>query len=218
MAKLQALKHETIRKILGKVEVETIIKKMEGRRLKQTERNYLYRSIRPKLVAASILAQENILEEINKDNREDASAIEYNLSHYGYEMISLKKKKGKIIPIEELIVKIPVKFPKARYIEAIPIIIIKNRIDKFKLLELASNYGIKNKIGYLLETAMVIKHMNYLKDLLSYLYLNKDDETSFLVEGDYEFLSRESPARVRKWKLLGRFFDEDFVENAKVYL
>jgi hypothetical protein len=218
MAKLEALKHETVRKILGKVEIETIVKKIEGIRLKQTERNYLYRSIRPKLVAASILAQENILGEINRDNREDASAIEYNLYHYGYEMISLKKKKGKIIPIEELIVKILVKFPKARYIEAIPIIIIKNRIDKFKLLELASNYGIKNKIGYLLETAMVIKRMNYLKDLLSYLYLNKDDETSFLVEGDYEFLSRESPARVRKWKLLGRFFDEDFVENAKVYL
>ena len=218
MAKLQALKHETVRKILGKVEVETIIKKMEGRTLKQTERNYLYRSIRPKLVAASILAQENILNEINKDNKEDASEIEYNLSHYGYEMISIKKKKGKIIPIEELIVKILVKFPAARFIEAIPIIIIKNRIDKFRLLELASNYGISNKIGYLLETAMMIKPMNYLRELLSYLDSNKDREVSFLVEGDYEFLSRESPARVKKWKLLGRFFDEDFIKNAKVYL
>ena len=117
-----------------------------------------------------------------------------------------------------MIVKILVKFPKARFIEAIPIIIIKNHIGKFRLLELASNYGIKNKIGYLLETAMMIKPMNYLKELLSYLDSNKDEEISFLVEGDYEFLSRESPARVRKWKLLGRFFDEDFVNNAEVYL
>ncbi len=218
MIKLQALKHEAVRRILGKVEIETIIKKMEGRRLKQTERNYLYRSIRPKLVAAGILAQENILNEINKDNREDASAIEHNLSRYGYELISLKKKKGKIIPIEELIVTILVKFPKARFIEAIPIIIIKNHINALKLLELASNYGIKNKIGYLLEAAMMIKPINYLKELLSYLHSNKDMETSFLVEGDYEFLSRESPARVRKWKLLGRFFDEDFAKNAEAYL
>ncbi len=218
MAKLQALKHEAVRKILGKVEIETIIKKMEGRRLKQTERNYLYRSIRPKLVAAGILTQENILNEINKDNRGDASAIEYNLSRYGYELIYLKKKKGKIIRIEELIMMILVKFPKARFIEAIPIILIKNRIDKFRLLELASNYGIKNKIGYLLETAMMIKPMNYFKELLSYLDSNKDEEISFLVEGDYEFLSRESPARVRKWRLLGRFFDEDFANNAEVYL
>lgn len=218
MTKLQALKHEAVRKILGRVEIETIIKKMEGRRLKQTERNYLYRSIRPKLVAASILAQENILREINKDNREDASIIEHNLSLYGYELIFLKKKKWKVIPLEQLIIKILVKFPKARFIEAIPIIIINNHIDKFKLLELASNYGVKNKIGYLLETAMMIKPINYLKGLLSYLDSNKDNEISFLVEGDYEFLFRESPARVRKWKLLGRFFDEDFFRNAKVYL
>lgn len=218
MAKLQALKHEAVRRILGKVEIETIIKKMEGRKLKQTERNYLYRSIRPKLVAANILAQENILNDINKNKKENASAIEYNLSHYGYGMISLKKKKCKIIPIEELIVNILVKFPKARFIEAIPIIIIKNRLDKFKLFELASNYGIKNKIGYLLETAMGIKPMSYLKEILLYLDANKDDEISFLVEGDYEFLYRKSPARVKKWRLLGRFFDEDFENNAKAYL
>ena len=215
--KIQALKHETVKKILGKVEIATIIKKMEGRRMKQTERNYLYRSIRPKLVAAGILAQENILGEINKNNKENTSAIEYNLFRYGYEMISLKKKRSKLIPIEDLIVKILVKFPKARLIEAIPIIIIKNRIDKFRLLELASNYCIKNKIGYLLETAIMIKPMDYLKELLSYFDSSKDDETLFLVDGDHEFLLKESPARVRKWNLLGRFFDEDFTRNAKVH-
>ena len=46
--------------------------------------------------------------------------------------MSLKKKRSKIIPIEDLIVKILVKFPKARLIEAIPIIIIKNRIDNLE--------------------------------------------------------------------------------------
>ncbi|MBI2542488.1 hypothetical protein HYV80_07330 [Candidatus Woesearchaeota archaeon] len=218
MVKLQVLRHETVKRIFGKVEIETIIKKMEGRKLKQTERNYLYRSIRPKLVAASMLSQESILNEINKDNREDTFAVECNLFHYGYEMISLKKKKGKVIPIEELIVRILVKLPIARFIEAIPIIIIKNHIDKFRLLELASSYGIKNKVGYLLETAFMIRHMNYLTDLLSYLDSNKDNEVSFLVEGDYEFLFKESPQRIKKWRLLGRFFDDDFIRNAKAYL
>jgi len=190
---------------------------MEGKKLKQTERNYLYRSIRPKLIAANILTAENILKEINKSKKEDDSVIEHNLSHYGYELILLKKKKGKIIPIEELIIKIIMK-PKARFIEAIPILIIKNRINKLKLLELTSIYGVKNKIGYLLETAMMIKEIGYLKELTSYLEENKDKEESFLIEGDYEFLSKESPKRVRKWNLLGRFFDEDFIRNAKVYL
>jgi len=93
-----------------------------------------------------------------------------------------------------------------------------NKINKLKLLELASVYGIKNKIGYLIETAMMIKEIDYLKDLIAYLKSNKDNEESFLVEGDYEFLSKESPERVRKWNLLGRFFDEDFIRNSKVYL
>src|SRR3989344_5919296 len=214
---VKALKHEAVRKILGKVEIFTIIKKMEGRKLKQTERNYLYRSIRPKLIAANILASENILKEINKSKKDEDYIIEFNLSNYGYELISLKKKKAKIMPIEELIIKIIMK-QKARFIEAIPILIIKNKINKLKLLELASVYGIKNKIGYLIETAMMIKEMDYLKDLISYLKSNKDNEESFLVEGDYEFLSKEYPERVRKWKLLGRFFDEDFIRNSKVYL
>ena len=218
MINLQVLRHVALRKIFGEVEISTIIKKIQGKKLKQTERNYLYRSIRPKLIAAGIVAQENIMGEINKSSKRDASEIEYNLSRYGYEMISLEKKKKRAIPIEELITLILAKFPRARFIEAIPIIIIKNRIDKFKLLELASSYGIKSKIGYLLETASMIKHQDYLKDLLLYLGSNKDEEVSFLVDGDYNFLSKESPSRIRKWRLLGRFFDEDFKNNAKVYL
>ena len=79
-------------------------------------------------------------------------------------------------------------------------------------------YGIKNKIGYLIETAMMINHLSNLKDLLDYLQKNKDNEVSLLVDGDYDFLARTSPSRVKKWNLLGRFFDEDFINNSRHYL
>lgn len=216
MKNIQLLKNELIGRILGKVEVATIIKKLEGKKLKQTEKNYLYRSIRPKLIAASLISGLEILKDINKDKREDSSTIEYNLALYGYPMFWLKRKKSKKISIEELIAKILVK-QNARYIEAIPIIIIKNKIDKFKLLEIASKHGLRNKIGYLMEIAMMLKPLPYLKDLLSFLEKNKDSEESFLVEGDYEFLSKTSPERIKKWNLLGRFFDQDFINNASVY-
>jgi hypothetical protein len=212
------LEKEQMMNIFGKVEIETIIKKIEGKTLKQTERNYLYRSIRPKLIAANLLCQERLLEKINKDNKEDDSLIEYNLSLYGYEMISTKTKRQKKIFIENLIAEILIKHPKARFIEAIPMLFLKNRIDKFRLLEIASKYNLKNKIGYLLETAFLIKKLPYLKDLLNYLAENKDEEISYLVEGDEEFLRKTSPARVLRWNLLGRFFDEDFMKQAKVYL
>ncbi len=191
---------------------------MEGKKLKQVERNYLYRSIRPKLIAASILHQGNILQDINKRVREDASLIEYNLSEYGYSIISLKKRKSRKIPLEELIVKILIKYPHARFIEAIPFLLIKNKINKFRLLELASKYDIKNKIGYLLETAFMLKPMPYLKDILLYFKGNIDPEISILYGEDYDFLARTSPLRIRKWNLLGRFFDEDFLKLKEAYL
>jgi hypothetical protein len=71
-----------IRMILGKVELNTLDKKTRGLTLSQVERNYLYRSIKPKLIAASILAQQNLLKKINR-RRQDPSIIEYNLSRYG---------------------------------------------------------------------------------------------------------------------------------------
>ena len=217
MTKSQLLHQEPIRKIFGKIEIKTIIKKMNGEKLKQTERNYLSRSIRPKLIAANILCQENILSEINKAKRDNDLFISYNLAAYGYELILSYKKSFRKIPIEELIAEILVKYPRARFIESIPILIVKNKIDKFKLLEIASNYGIKNKIGYLLETALLLKKMPYLEDIYNYLKSNKEKEESFLAEGDYEFLKRTSPKRVKDWNLLGRFFDEDFKKNAEVY-
>lgn len=209
-----------VRRILGKVEVDTIIKKMEGKKLKQTEKNYLSRSIRPKLAAAELLSRAKILKEINKHTRKNTFAIEYNLSAYGYELISIQRPKRRIkkMPIEELIAEILTQHPTARYIESIPILIIKNKIDKFRLLELAAKFGIKNKIGYLIETAMMIKRQPYLEEIFSYLEENKDAKELFLTEGDYEFLAKTSPPRIKKWNLLGRFFDEDFRKNAEVYL
>ncbi len=194
---------------------------MKGDKLRQTEKNYLYRSIRPKLIAASMLADAGILKQINKDKKEEEFFIDYNLAAYGYRLIlptGSKKRRAKKMPIEDLIVRILAKHAKARYIEAIPIIMLKNKLDKLRLLELSVKYGVKNKIGYLLETAMLLMSAPHLKDILYYLEKNKDIYLSSLADGDRDFLIQTSPKRVRKWNLLGRFFDEDFRRNAEAYL
>ena len=213
------LEEPIARKIFGRVEINTIIKKLGGRKLKQTEKNYLYRSIRPKLIAAQMLSEAKILNELNKGKSENTDLIEYNLAAYGYHLISRKKrKKSRKMSVEELIAMIIIKNPSARYIESIPILIIKNRIDEFKMLEIAAKSGIKNKIGYLVETAMMIRKLPYLKHLQSYLINNKDAKITSLTEGDQDFLMRTSPERIKKWNLLGRFFDDDFRRNAEAYL
>jgi hypothetical protein len=228
----QTLKEtEPLNRILGKVEIETIIKKIKGKKLKQTERNYLSRSIRPKLMAASILSQKGILEMINKPKKVNIkNQIIFNLSVYGYDLVvPYKIKKQQKLSIYELIVKILVQEPSVRFIEAIPIILIKNKVNVYTLLEYAAKHGLKNRIGYLLQTSLLIaekfklSEINYLKELLTYFQNTKDDEVAFLTakpDDEYyiEFLEKTSPDRVKEWNLVGRFFDKDFISNARTYL
>lgn len=215
-----------IRRILGEVEINTVIKRMEGKPLSQVERNYLARSVRPKLLAAKALTEEKIFQKITRPNRSDENRILYSLSKLGYELVpTIDIKKQKLIPIEELIVLI-LQSHKVRFIEAIPVLILKHRIDKFKLIEIAVRYNLKNKLGYLIETSIIIaRKLNIkhdLNDLLMYLEKNKDKGQMFLAEEKdelyAEFLERTSPKRIKRWNLLGRFFDEDFIKNAKVYI
>ena len=223
-------RNEAIHRILGKVEIDTIIKKINGRKLKQVQRNYLSRSIRPKLIGAKLLSQQNILDLIQKTNKTKRSNIIFNLSRFGYDLISNYNFLDKInLKLENLIALIIAEYPESRYIESIPILILKNKINPLLLLELALKYNIKNQIGYLLETSFIIakkfkitKRIFYLKDLLNYLELSKENEFFLLGwESDNlykDFLRKTSPKRIKKWNLLGRYFDKDFIKNAKVYL
>ena len=145
MVNKEILQDKSMQKIFGHVEIQTIIKKIEGKPLKQTERNYLSRSIRPKLRAAALVTQENILSEINA-KKKDSAIIEYNLAQYSYPLIILKKTRAKKLAIEELIIEILTNYPFARFIEAIPFLFLKNEIEQWKLLELAAKAGVKNKI------------------------------------------------------------------------
>ena len=218
---------QILRSIFGKVEIETIIKRLEGKPLKQTERNYLSRSIKPKLIAAKLLTKDMMLEKIQRPDKSLDNKIAYNLSCYGYEIINLEAmKKQKLISIEELIAIILTKIPKARYIEAIPILLLKNKINKYKLIEISLGYGIKNKLGYIIEiTTIIAKKFKIKKDLnelLKYFRDNKEKNIEYLgEERDFEykeFLLKTSTKRIKKWNLLGRFFDADFIKNAEVYL
>ncbi len=221
------LDNEILTKVLGKVEIATILKRMRGEKLKQTEKNYLSRSVRPKLIAAKILGEEKILEKIQRPDRSIDNKIIYNLSKYGYELINPKKiKKQRAIPIERLIAIIITKSPKPRWIGAIPTLLIKNKISKFKLVEIACRYNIYNELGYLVEIATIlIKHFKIkqdLNDILDYLKNNKNKEVRYLGEVKdsiyMQFLIKTSPNRIKKWNLLGRFFDEEFIKNAEAYL
>ena len=211
-------------KLFGKVEIKIVLKKIQGKTLKQTERNYLSKSIRPKLRAINYIARLHLLEKINqRKERITKQEIIYNLSRYGYDLIALTKiKNKKKIPLEKLIITILIDYPKSRFIEAIPILLLKNKINQFKLLELAAQHNVKNEIGYLTETALLIKKKKELIGFLEYLKKSKEKEKKILGEDlgeEYrEFLLKHSPKRIKSWNLLGRYFDRDFKMLMKAYL
>ncbi|MFH1276735.1 MAG: hypothetical protein ABIH82_06505 [Candidatus Woesearchaeota archaeon] len=210
-------------RLFGRVEIETMLKRIKGKPLKQTERNYLSKSIRPKLRSILTVSKSNLFREMNTTEKQLTSQeIIYNLSRFNYDLISLNKNKGKEISLEELIIKIIIQNPQARFIEAIPILLLKNKTNRFKLLDLASTYQIKNELGYLIETALLIKKNKELAELLSYLKQYKDKQQRILGEemGDTykDFLLLNTPTRLRLWNLLGRFFDNDFKNLARGYL
>lgn len=151
----------------------------------------------------------------------DRNAILYNLSHYGYDLILLRKTgKHQILPIEELIIQILIRFPEARFIEAIPALILKNRIDKFELYRQTYDYGLTNKIGFLLEIALLIAkrkgiNLAYLDDLLRQLKLKKQEATQyFSMLQDRKFLEKNTPEEMKKWNLIGLFSIKDIQEAA----
>ncbi|MBI2666512.1 hypothetical protein HYX13_02775 [Candidatus Woesearchaeota archaeon] len=217
---------ESLRLLFGDREIETLMKKRAGKSLTQTERNYLSASIRPKLRAIQALAPLRLLSEINnKKQGISRSDIIFNLSRFGYELIiPYASGKGRKISLEELIVHILLSFPEARFIEAIPILLLKNKIDLFSLLEMATRWNLKNQLGFLLEIAFTLKKKKELENILEYLRRTKEKEPHLLGENlnlgeEYkEFLVQSSSPRMISWNLLGRFFDEDFKAAARTYL
>ncbi|MFH1439696.1 MAG: hypothetical protein ABIG89_03960 [Candidatus Woesearchaeota archaeon] len=171
-----------------------------------------------------MLSEAKILEQIQTLDRSLDKKIIFNLSKYGYELISPKEiMQQKKISIEELIALILAKIPVPRFIEAIPVLLLKNKIDKFKIVEMSCKYDINNQLGYLIEITMLIAKKLNLKtdynDLWSYFKIKKIKSLCEEKDKDYqEFLMKSSPKRIKKWNLLGRFFDEDFIKSAKMYL
>lgn len=144
-------------------------------------------------------------------------AIIFNLSHYGYELITTRGiKKKRILPLEELLIQILIRYPEARLIEAIPILMLKNRIDKFELYRKAYDYNLINKMGFLAEIACVLarkkgRKSNDLEELMRALKQKKEESISYLSAlKDKAFLEKTTPEIMKGWNLRGRFSLKDF--------
>ncbi|MBI2137919.1 hypothetical protein HYU12_05410, partial [Candidatus Woesearchaeota archaeon] len=147
----------------------------------------------------------------------DRNTILFNLSHYGYDLRTTQKISGKeILPLEELLIQILLRYPEARFIEATPTLMLKNKVNKFELYRKAHDYNLINKIGFLTEIACILarkkrKKNRDFEELLNVLRSKKKKSISYLsTSTDKAFLERTTPEIMRKWNLRGRFSLSDF--------
>lgn len=150
----------------------------------------------------------------------DRNTILYNLSCYGYDLITTERiGKKKILVLEDLFIQILIRYPEARFIEAIPTLMLKNTINKFELYRKACDYGLVNKMGFLTDMACRIsrqsgKRKKDLEELLSAFKQKKDASIQyFSTLKDKSFLERTSPKIMKDWNLRGRFSFEDFYKE-----
>ncbi|MCG2717921.1 MAG: hypothetical protein L6408_03695 [Nanoarchaeota archaeon] len=149
--------------------------------------------------------------------------IMYNLFHYGYGFISRKKiRKSKILPLEDIIIEILIRYPEPRFIEAIPTLLIKNKIDDFELYRKSYKYNLINKLGFLLSISFRIakklkKNLDYLKGLLKKFESEKQKSIQYFSSiKDKKFLEKTTPECMRSWNLRGRFSFSDFYKETYI--
>lgn len=144
--------------------------------------------------------------------------IQFNLSRFGYSSFlqGRTEKESEKISIETLIAAILLK-QDIRLIEAVPILMAKNKINQRSLLFLSKKYGLVNKVGFLLGiTGALLKddaRKSEIKEILvHYTRLKSDEEESFIPDP-----KRGSWELAKDWKIITNLSMEDFKEKARLY-
>lgn len=161
-----------------------------------------------------ILIKENKILLINLNQIEltnERNDIILSLSHYGYDLISKKIIKGKIIGKEKLIIEILLKYPEARLIESIPFLLKDS--NKFEIYRLAKDYNLINQIGFLTEITIIL-HKSDLNDLKKELNKEMTSNIQYLTDiKDKFYLEKNTSKLMKKWNLRGLFRLEDFKKD-----
>lgn len=146
--------------------------------------------------------------------------ILYNLSCYGYDLITTEKTgKKKFLALEDLLVQILIRYPEARFIEAIPTLMIKNELNKFELYRKTCDYGLINKMGFLTDIACRIsrkagRRKKDLEELFNAFSQKKDASIQyFSALKSKGFLEGTTSKIMRSWNLRGRFSFGDFYKE-----
>lgn len=158
------------------------------------------------------------LEKIPEPPKITDGCIQFNLSRFGYSSFSQGRteKEAEKISIETLIAAILLKRD-IRLVEAVPILVAKNKINQRSLLFLSKKYGLVNKVGFLLSITEALlkdaaRKLEIDEILVHYTRLKSDEEERFIPDS-----KRGSWELAKDWKIITNLSMADFKEKARLY-
>ncbi len=156
----------------------------------------------------------------------DLETILFNLASNGYELSNSNVKTRKLTP-EELILAITENYDEPRTWYGVPTVIKNNEIDYNKLIKMAVEKGLQNKVGYLLEqTKEIFDELNEqynitLNNAIQEAYKQKlliEETLRTSKEPEYTKLTLEKRSDLlKKWKIIAHLDHSEFINKYKLY-
>ena len=179
-AKLNMIKPNIVPSLFTEKQFEVLVKRVEGRRLSQTERNYLSKAIKSKLKAAASIKHIGLdrVYEHEGNKKEISESIISGYRKSGIDLIGYKPSKGRN-PLPTRVVEMIIDDYQEideRIADLLPVYISKNKekIDLFEIYSFAIEKGVINFTGYVFEIAYLFSHHEGFKRLTDALNKIKD--------------------------------------------
>lgn len=177
-AKLNLVKPQIVPFLFTEKQFEVLIKRIGGRRLSQTEKNYLSKAIKSKLKAAASIKHLGLDRVYEHEKKKAFGDIISSYKESGIDLIGYKPSKGRALSptkIAEMILDDYQEIDE-RIADLLPIYLSKNKdkIDLFEIYSFVIERGIINFTGYIFEIAYSFSRHEGFKRLIDSLYTIKD--------------------------------------------
>ncbi len=179
--KLKRIKSLIVPSLFTDRQFGVLIKRLENKKLSQTEKNYLSNAIKDKIKAVVLLSHINLknLYEHKETKKELLDLIISCYKKSDMELIGYKLSKEKVIPPTEIIKKIFENYQEidTRIADLLPVYILNNRdkIDLFEIHQFAIDNGIINFVGYIFDIVQNYSPSREFKEFIKSLEKNKDN-------------------------------------------
>mgnify|MGYP001560737334 CR=1 FL=1 len=221
--KLEDLMLLLVPAIFTSKQFNVLIKRLENKKLSQTERNYLSNSIKSKLKAILEIKHLNFFQiYFRKNKKKILNSVVYSYLKSGINLFGYENIKGKAISATEAVKSVLNNYQEldARIVDLLPVYVLKNKgkINLFEIYDFAVENSLVNFTGYVF--GIVQKH-SYCKEFKNFLAALENRKDGFYIARDERYLKIidfiEQDDISRKWNIITLNKEKDYGKYFELY-